>query len=233
MSSSHPHPTLLFQDADLLVIDKPAGLRAIPDGYDPDLPYLQKMLEPEFGPLWMVHRLDKGTSGVMVLARNAEAHRQLNQAFREHSVHKVYHGLATPTPVWSEQVIDLPLKINADRRHRTRVDSEDGKPAWTHCKVLDKFALGARLEITIKTGLTHQIRAHLRELGFTLLGEDLYATGLPAGPIPAERVMLHARELHFKHPTDAGELHFSAPYPEDFRSAYAHLRRTKGPAEGF
>jgi RluA family pseudouridine synthase len=228
-----PQPTLLYQDTDLLVINKPAGLLSIPDGYDPDLPTLQKVLESEFGPLWMVHRLDKGTSGVMVLARNADAHRQLNQAFREREVQKTYHGLVAPTPDWSEQVIDLPLKVNADRRHRTRVDRENGKPAWTQFQVLDKFTSGARLEIHIKTGLTHQIRAHLRELGFALLGESLYSAGLPASPLSAERVMLHARELRFQHPADGQPMTFTAPYPDDFRAAYALIRQTKDPAADF
>jgi RluA family pseudouridine synthase len=228
-----PQPTLLYQDADLLVINKPAGLLSIPDGYNPNLPTLQTVLEPEFGPLWMVHRLDKGTSGVMVLARNAEAHRQLNQAFRERQVQKTYHGLVTPTPDWSEQVLDLPLKVNADRRHRTRVDREHGKPAWTHFQVLDKFTFGARLEIHIKTGLTHQIRAHLRELRFALLGETLYNAGLPVNPLSAERAMLHARELRFLHPADGRQLAFSAPYPDDFRAAFALIRQTKDPAADF
>ena len=93
-------PTILFEDEDLLVINKPAGLLSIPDGYDQTLPYLQQVLEPDYGQLWMVHRLDKDTSGVMVLARNAEAHRNLNQSFRDREVNKTYHGLVWPAPEW-------------------------------------------------------------------------------------------------------------------------------------
>ena len=229
MPTSQPNLTILFQDADLLIVDKPTGLLSIPDGYDPALPTLQKILEPEYGPLWMVHRLDKGTSGVMVLARNANTHRTLNQAFRDRQVLKTYHGLVTPTPDWTEENVDLPLRVNADRRHRTRVDRENGKPAWTQFVVLDKFAAGARLKIHIKTGLTHQIRAHLRELGFVLLGDTLYKAGLPNSSLPAERVMLHARELCFAHPTDGRQLTFSTPYPDDFRAAYALIRQPINP----
>jgi RluA family pseudouridine synthase len=231
MSTPIPNPAILHKDKDLLVIHKPGGILAVADGYDPDLPHLRGLLEPEHGPLWMVHRLDKGTSGVMVLARNPEAHRTLNQAFREHQVQKTYHGIITPTPQWTAQVIDLPLRVNADRRHRTRVDRVNGKSAWTSFKVLDKFALGARLTITIKTGLTHQIRAHLRELEFALLGEDLYHAGLPKPPISAPRPMLHARELSFAHPASGETVSFSAPYPADFRAALALIRQTKGPGE--
>jgi 23S rRNA pseudouridine1911/1915/1917 synthase len=89
------------------------------------------------------------------------------------------------------------------------------------------------LEIHIKTGLTHQIRAHLRELGFALLGESLYSAGLPASPLSAERVMLHARELRFQHPADGQPMTFTAPYPDDFRAAYALIRQTKDPAADF
>ena len=223
-------PTILFEDDDLLVINKPAGLLSIPDGYDQALPYLQQVLEPDYGQLWMVHRLDKDTSGVMVLARNADAHRNLNQSFRDREVNKTYHGLVWPAPEWYELVMDQPLKINSDRRHRTRVDHSQGKPAWTHCIVLDKYALAARLAITIKTGLTHQIRAHLREQGLILLGEDLYNAGLPQPSIPAPRVMLHARELSFQHPSSEQELNFTASYPDDFRSVYNLIRQSKDPA---
>jgi RluA family pseudouridine synthase len=233
MLAPAPTPAILYKGKDLLVIHKPAGVLSIPDGYSPDLPHLKSLLEPEHGPLWMVHRLDKGTSGVMVLARNPEAHRNLNQAFRDHQIQKVYHGIITPTPPWTAQVIDLPLRVNADRRHRTRVDEENGAPAWTAFKVLDKFALGARLEIRIKTGLTHQIRAHLRQLEFALLGEDLYHAGLPEPPFTAPRPMLHARELSFAHPSSGKTVSFSAPYPDDFRAALALIRQTRGLDEAF
>lgn len=225
-------PTILFEDENLLVINKPAGLLSIPDGYNPELPYLQKVLEPEFGRLWMVHRLDKDTSGVMVLARDPETHRSLNISFRDREIDKTYHGLVCPVPDWTELVMEQPLKVNADRRHRTRVDPAQGKPAWTRCVVLDKYALAARMAITIKTGLTHQIRAHLREQGLMLLGENLYHAGLPEPPIPAPRVMLHARELTFQHPASHQTLNFTASYPDDFRSVYNLIRHSKDPDAG-
>ena len=87
------------------------------------------------------------------------------------------------------------------------------------------------MAITIKTGLTHQIRAHLREQELILLGEDLYNAGLPQPSIPAPRVMLHARELSFQHPSSAQKLNFTASYPDDFRSVYNLIRQSKDPAE--
>ena len=96
-----------------------------------NFPTSNSFLNPNSAGFGWSHRLDKGTSGVIVLARNPESHRRLNQAFREREVHKNYHGLIWPVPEWTEQVIDSPLKVTADRRHRTRVNLEQGKPAWT------------------------------------------------------------------------------------------------------
>lgn len=219
-------PEILYTDSDFIIVNKSAGLLSIQDGYHPDLPHLQTVLEPEFGNLWIVHRLDKDTSGVMVLARNAEAHRKLNETFRERQVEKVYHGLVTPAPSWHQKEVDLPLRINADRKHRTRVDSAHGKQALTLFNVEKWFTLGALIMINIKTGITHQIRAHLRAMDLSLLGDILYNAGLPEQPIKVERTMLHARSIAFSHPINQIWMEFTANYPEDFRKAYTELRLT-------
>ena len=221
-------PILIFQDQDILVINKPPNLLSVPDGYDPSLPHLRTVLEPTFGPLWMVHRLDKGTSGVMVLARNAEAHRVLNAVFKSHKLFKQYHGLVAPAPDWREKIIELPLAVDADRRHRTRVDEQNGKYAWSHCQVLKWFPDAALLSIEIRTGITHQIRAHLRSCDLALLGDTLYQAGLAPQPISAHRVMLHARKIVFPHPSTSQDVSFSAPYPEDFRAIFTEMAATRG-----
>jgi RluA family pseudouridine synthase len=177
----------------------------------------------------MVHRLDKETSGIVVLARNIEAHRALNASFRERRVVKIYHGLVSPVPNWRENQIDFPLSIDADRKHRTRVDTSNGKPALTHCKVSKWFPAAVLMEIQIFTGITHQIRAHLRVLDFALIGDSLYAAGLPPQPFEVPRTMLHARKLSFAHPRSGKWLSFTAPYPEDFRDAYTQLKTTTSP----
>jgi len=175
----------------------------------------------------MVHRLDKDTSGVMVLARNAETHRKLNAMFRSHGLLKIYHGLIAPVPDWRDKVIDLPLSINADRKHRTRVDERNGKTAWSRCMALKVFPQAVLMSIEIRTGVTHQIRAHLRSQGLALLGDALYRAGLAPQPISASRVMLHAREIAFPHPTTNQTLRFTAPYPDDFRDLYNQLAATR------
>jgi RluA family pseudouridine synthase len=226
-------PTLLHKDNDLIIINKPAGLLSVPDGYDPDLPHLRSVLEPLYGKLWMVHRLDKETSGVMVLARNPEAHRRLNEIFREREVNKIYHCLVSPKPNWRNLDIHYPLKTDADRKHRTRVDKIHGKPATSLCKVIKLFDLGALIEITIETGITHQIRAHLREFNLAILGDELYRVGLPPQPFNDQRMMLHARILTLPD-LQTGEMkEYSANYPDDFRQAYTQLRMTTSLDEVF
>jgi tRNA pseudouridine32 synthase / 23S rRNA pseudouridine746 synthase len=229
-TSSSPH--LVYLDSDLLIFNKPAGLLSVPDGYDPNLPHLRSVLEPIYGRLWIVHRLDRGTSGLIILAKNEASHRKLNALFRRNEIFKIYHGLVTPSPDFNTKNIRLPLKTNADREHRTRVNLKDGKPAQSTFRVVKRFDLGALIEITILTGITHQIRAHFRVEDLALFGDTLYTAGLPPQPLPAPRVMLHARELGFRHPANGKPLRFSANYPEDFRNLYTQLRFTKALDEG-
>ena len=217
------NPQCIYQDDDLLIINKPSGLLSIPDGYDPSLPHLKYVLEPLFDGLWMVHRLDKGTSGIMILARNKEAHRILSEYFRKREIEKYYHALITPSPGWGELHINLPLRTDADRKHRTRVDQTTGKHAETICMVKKSFQNSALIEIKILTGFTHQIRAHLRAYQHIIVGEQLYNAGLQSPHFPVKRLMLHSRRIGFSHPASGDWMDYTAPYPEDFRTAYTNL----------
>jgi tRNA pseudouridine32 synthase / 23S rRNA pseudouridine746 synthase len=223
-------PDVLFLDDPLLVINKPAGLGTLPDGYDPSLPHVKSLLEPEYGRLWIVHRLDKDTSGVLLLARTAAAHRNLNMQFEHGEVEKVYHALVKGEASWEEKTIDLLLHPNGDRRHRTVVDAARGKPALTVLRVLQRFSGYTLLEARPRTGRTHQIRAHLAASGLPLVGDALYG-GPPAlylsDLIPGSsqeadeqplitRPALHARAAGFLHPASGERLYVEAPYPEEF-----------------
>lgn len=219
---------VLYDDADIILINKPTGLLSIADGYDPTLPHIKHVMEPDFGEVWIVHRLDKDTSGAMLIARNAESHRKLNEDFRLKNIEKTYHGLVTPAPTWREMDIQLPLLPDADRKHRTRVNQASGKTAQSFCRVMKWFGAGVLMEIKILTGISHQIRAHLRANDLALFGDTLYSAGLPPQPFPVPRTMLHARTLGFTHPSSEKWLTFTVPYPEDFRAAYSQLRKTTG-----
>jgi tRNA pseudouridine32 synthase/23S rRNA pseudouridine746 synthase len=230
---------ILFCDDALLVVNKPAGLSTLPDGYNPTLPHIKSMLERQIGPLWIVHRLDKETSGVMILARSAQAHRSLNTQFEKRLVSKVYHALVFGNPGWQENTVSLPLRPNGDRQHRTVIDPQAGKPAVTHLKVLERFGHYCLVQAIPETGRTHQIRAHLYALGLSILGDKLYAKrnilhdeekkhlSLPDND-PwiglAESMELHAVSLEVNHPLTGERMKFTAPYPSGMMAAVEQLR---------
>ncbi len=215
-------PAVLYADDDVVVINKPVGLLAIPDGYDPNKPHVRALLEPEWGRLWIVHRLDKDTSGVMVLARNVDAHKSLNHAFEHSKVTKVYHALVRGNPDWQTKEVAWPLRPNVGRRKRTVVDPRRGKPARTQFRVLERFGSHALVEAIPHTGRRHQIRAHLYALGHPIVGDPLYGPGpLPEDPLP--HLGLHARRLVFPHPRTREAVAVTAPYPATWERALEAL----------
>jgi tRNA pseudouridine32 synthase/23S rRNA pseudouridine746 synthase len=230
---------ILYQDEALLVINKPAGLSTLPDGYDPTLPHVKKLLEQKWGRLWIVHRLDKDTSGVLLLARSAEAHRAFNTQFEKHLVSKLYHALVMGNPAWQEKTVSLPLRPNGDRQHRTVADLKAGKPAVTHLTVLERFGVHCLMQAIPETGRTHQIRAHLSVMSLSILGDKLYGVRINPNsvnsiqPFPLEEALLsklagsmalHARSLEVNHPLSGEKLKFTAAYPDAFITALQHLR---------
>jgi len=211
---------ILYKDESILVVDKPAGLPVLPDGWEQDTPYLLKMLEEDHGKLWVVHRLDKTTSGVMVFARDAETHRALNTQFENHEAEKVYHAIVEGNPKWNEKIAKHPLRVNVGHRHRTAVDDKYGKPSETRFKVITRHPTSALVEAKPMTGRTHQIRVHAYALGHPLLGDTLYSaeeTDVIARPA------LHAYSLTI-HMNEERRT-FKVPYPDDFRMALERLKR--------
>jgi tRNA pseudouridine32 synthase/23S rRNA pseudouridine746 synthase len=215
---------ILWCDSSLLVINKPPGLRTLPDGYDPALPHVRRLLEPQYRRLWIVHRLDKETSGVLVLARSAEAHRYLNTLFECHDLIKVYHALAGGNSDWDEMTVRLPLRVNGDRRHRTVVDERGGKPAVTHLRLLERLHKAALIEAQPETGRTHQIRAHLAAVGLPILGDRLYGARALPEAAQLDSLALHAWALEITHPLSGQPMRFEAPYPAAFQAALEQLR---------
>ncbi len=223
MPLDHHEPAVLHADEDILAINKAAGLLAVEDGYDRDKPHARSLLEPDFGRLFIVHRLDKETSGVMVLARHARAHRELSIQFARQEAAKCYHALIAGSPPWEEITVNLPLRAGVGRRKRTIIDPQGGKPAQTALRVLKRFRDHTLVQAMPATGRTHQIRVHLHHLGFAILSDPLYGRGELSPHIP--RLALHAHALTLRHPSTGTAISLKAPLPEDFKAA---LRACQG-----
>jgi len=207
---------IIHKDEQLLVLEKPAGLSVLPDGWEKDSEYLVKLLEEQFQNIFIVHRLDKITSGVMVFARDAETHRALNIQFENHEAQKTYHAILEGNPKWEEKVAKHPLRANVGHKHRTMVDDKNGKAAETRFRVIKRYPESALVEAKPMTGRTHQIRVHAYALGHPLVEDVLYgARDLYGFPRP----MLHSQSLSFIHPVTMERVKFSAPHPADFDEA--------------
>jgi len=225
---------IIYKDEHILVINKPAGLSVLPEGWEPDAPYLVKMLEEEYQKVWVIHRLDKSTSGVLVFALTLEAHRALNIQFEKHEVEKVYRAITVGAPPWKERITKFPLRVNVGNKHRTKVDDKYGVRAETKFRVLNWNSASsddlvftedvkgmALVEARPMTGRTHQIRVHAYALGYPLLGDSLYSA--PESDIIA-RPALHAYSLSFNHPVSNERVTYTAPYPDDFQTALSVLK---------
>ncbi|GAP10921.1 pseudouridylate synthases, 23S RNA-specific [Bellilinea caldifistulae] len=238
---------LLYADEYLLVVNKPAGLRVIPDGYHRDLPNLYHLLMDKFGKLWVVHRLDRETSGAILIARNADTHRHLNQQFQNRLIKKTYHLLAMGHQITEPLKITYPLRVNGDRAHRTVIDFQKGKPASTFVNQVESLQKDILLlEAEPKTGYTHQIRAHLAAAGYWLLNDPLYfpynhppghADSHPHLPpnyrhigqsLPIRRIALHSWKIEFFHSVLQRTLQIIAPYPDDFECTITQLQNEGG-----
>jgi len=237
--------SVLYRDEDLIVVDKPAGVLSVPDRYDPDAPVLIRELAKTEGELLVVHRLDKDTSGVLIYARNAEAHRLLSLAFEERKVSKTYLSIVRGSPLWDETLCELSLRTDGDRLHRTLIDEGKGsKEARTAFKVIERFRSGSfsatLVEARPETGRTHQIRVHLAALGFPVLCDPLYGDGHHLvlskikgkwkGDTWAERPLLsrtalHAASVEFPPPRTGEPMKVEAPLPKDLRAALTQLKK--------
>lgn len=212
---------ILHEDPYVLVVNKPADLSVLPEGWEKDSTFLLKMLEEKYSKVWVVHRIDKITSGVIVFALTAGAHRSLNIQFEKHEVEKVYHALVNGIPKWEEKTTKFPLRVNVGHRHRTVVDDRHGVRSETRFKLLERYQAAALVEASPMTGRTHQIRVHAYALGYPLLGDVLYSA--PETDFIA-RPALHARSLTFTHPETGKRVSFQADYPNDLQRAFGLLR---------
>ena len=204
---------LLHVDRSLIVVNKPTRLLSVP-GRGPDKQdCLIARVQTEFPDALIVHRLDYDTSGVLVLARGKNMHRELSILFQERRVTKRYIAVVAGLPVEERGLVDLPLIVDWPRRPLHKVDFALGKTALTRYEVLarDPEKNTARLALTPETGRTHQLRVHMQALGHPILGDPLYAEGTARNQ--AERLLLHAQHLAFAHPVTGKSLSFTSPEP--------------------
>ena len=225
--------SVVFADAHLLAIDKPPGRLVIPGRGLTSLT-VQDEVQASFGRVWAVHRLDRGTSGVLLFARSAEAHRSCNLAFDRHQVEKRYLALVRGVPP-SEARLDVPIAPGRRGRMRpARSGDARGKPAVTLVRVLEVFAGChgwpplALVEALPQSGRTHQIRVHLAWAGTPLAVDPDYGEAAPliddAGKILLDRTPLHAARLVIAHPVSGTALVLEAPLPIDMGRMLAYLR---------
>jgi tRNA pseudouridine32 synthase/23S rRNA pseudouridine746 synthase len=203
---------VLYADDALVVVDKPAGLLAVPGRGEQRQDCVATRVRNRYADALVVHRLDQATSGLMLLARGAVAQRTLSRAFAERRVAKRYTAIVGGLLAGAAGTIDLPLAADWPNRPRQQVDAQRGKAAITHWRVLALDTAGgtSRLELEPLTGRSHQLRVHLQAIGHPIVGDALYAPPAWAAP----RLMLHASGLALPHPCDAQRrVNFSSVAP--------------------
>ncbi len=230
---------ILYDDKDVIIVNKPPGIPSIPDRWqNPE--NMTDLLNRIFEEVFVVHRIDKPTSGVMIFAKNAATHRSLSMAFEKREIQKKYWLLVQGNPYRTEDVIDIPLMRISSGSFLMKPSSK-GKKALTKYKVLESFRPCSLIEAEILTGRTHQIRAHFKAIGHPLLIDEEYGNNqavfvsewkgrkykLAKGeeqPIMS-RLSLHARQITFRHPSTNTSMTFDAPLPKDMKAVINQLRK--------
>jgi 23S rRNA pseudouridine955/2504/2580 synthase/23S rRNA pseudouridine1911/1915/1917 synthase len=231
----------LCEDEDIIVVNKPAGLLVIPDRFNSDLPSLNKLLEERLKQkIWVVHRLDRDTSGVTCFAKNEQAHKYLSRLFQEHEVGKFYAGLVNGRVDPDQGRIEAPIAEHPVVKGKMTV-TKKGKPSITDYKVVEQWPLYALVQFQIHTGRTHQIRVHMQSIGNPIVCDELYGDGKPffvssikkkyrlSDKEEAERPLLsrlalHAYRLHlFKE--DGKEILVEADLPKDMLACVNQLNK--------
>lgn len=221
---------VVYEDNDIIVVNKPKGMVVHPANGNPDGTLVNAILAickdslsgigGEIRP-GIVHRLDKDTSGLLIVAKNDVAHIKMSKQIQDREVIKKYIALVKGVVAENEATIDLPIARSTKDRKKMAVDPK-GKNAVTHFKVLKRYDKYTLLELKIDTGRTHQIRVHMSYIGHPVVGDGVYSSG--KNEFNVEGQMLHARYLEFKHPITGKELRLEAPIPEYFEEVLKDLK---------
>ncbi len=225
---------IIYEDKDIIVVNKPKGMVVHPANGNPDGTLVNAIMAickdslsgigGEIRP-GIVHRLDKDTSGIIIVAKNDKAHINLSEQIKEHKVKKTYIALVRGIVRENEATINMPIGRSEKDRKKMAV-TKNGKEAITHFKVLERYDKYTLLEVNIETGRTHQIRVHLSQIGYPIVGDEVYSNGKNEWNVKGQ--CLHAKSLEFTHPITGEKMYLEAKLPEylenilrDCRNSYS------------
>lgn len=222
---------IIYEDSDILVVNKQKGLVVHPGNGNPDGTLVNAIMNKckdslsgiggEIRP-GIVHRIDKDTSGLLIVAKNDKAHINMSEQIKNHEVKKTYIALVRGKTKENQATIDMPIARSNKDRTKMAV-SKNGKNAITHFEVIERFDDYTLLKVNIETGRTHQIRVHLSQIGYPIVGDFVYSNG--KNPFGVEGQMLHSYRLEFKHPISGKEMNLEAKLPEYFEEVLETLRK--------
>ena len=235
---------LIFENDDFVVLNKPSGLLSIPDREGKEIS-LKKILQEKYNGIFTTHRLDKGTSGLIIFAKNETAHKSLSQQFENRKTEKIYLGLIIGSLIHKKGTIDAPIMEHPVKKS-LMVINRKGKESLTDYEVIDDFGIYSWIQFQIHTGRTHQIRVHMKDIGHPVACDELYGDGKPVflsaikhkfklskneeteRPM-LNRLALHSWQLRFTGPGEK-PYDFEAPVPKDLKAILQQLSKRKGSA---
>ncbi|MCI8965892.1 MAG: RluA family pseudouridine synthase [Clostridia bacterium] len=220
---------IIYEDDDILILNKEKGMVVHPGNGNPTgtvanavMAWCKESLSGIGGEIrpGIVHRIDKDTSGILIIAKNDKSHIDISNQIKNHTTKKTYVALVRGRIKENEATIDMPIGRSKKDRKKMAVD-KNGKNAITHIKVIKKYKNYTYIKVNIETGRTHQIRVHLQEIGYPIVGDMVYSNG--KNPFGVEGQMLHAQKIEFFHPTTKKEVTFEAELPEYFKEVLKRL----------
>lgn len=222
---------VIYEDSDIIVVNKPKGMVVHPANGNPDGTLVNSLMAMCKGSLsgiggeirpGIVHRLDKDTSGILIVAKNDKSHINLSEQIKNHEIEKTYIALVKGFVKENEATINMPIGRSTKDRKKMAV-VRNGKEAITHFKVIKRYKNYTLLEVKIETGRTHQIRVHLTQIGYPIVGDTTYSNGKNEWGVVGQ--CLHAKSLKFKHPITGKEMFLEAEIPEYFSNIIKDLEQ--------